>query len=477
MNREKVASMLRPRRLAPLLALLSTTSLAQDQGPQFRVNSYTTEYSRPPAIASDAAGNFVVVWAAVAPSIESSNVNVYARRYARTGAPLGPDFLVSTLTTYGGYRPRVAADSSGDFVVVWVAAKTGPHSVWGQRYSSSGTPLGGQFRVNTTTPYVGNPAVAWNGSGGFVVVWDDISGLDGYGAGIFGQRFSGAGAPLGGEFGANLVKFGDQTRPRVAMNGTGGFVVVWESPDQDGTGVFAQRFDAGGSALGFEFLVNSFTTGDQITPDVSAGADGRFVVVWTDVAQDVSGPAVFGKRFDASGSPLGSEFGVAGGVLNLTNDAPSVSSDPFGSFVVAWQINAFFMGTPIGVDVGARLFLWNGADGGHSRVNTYATGNQVLPAVTSSYDGFVVTWLGYGQDSPSDLGALVYAQRFTPGLRGDANGDGKVDVADVFYLINALFAGGPPPLGVADVNGDGKVDVADVFYLINYLFAGGPSPA
>jgi Carbohydrate binding domain len=30
-------------------------------------------------------------------------------------------------------------------------------------------------------------------------------------------------------------------------------------------------------------------------------------------------------------------------------------------------------------------------------------------------------------------------------IRGDANGDGTVDVADVFYLINYLFAGGPEP--------------------------------
>ena len=29
--------------------------------------------------------------------------------------------------------------------------------------------------------------------------------------------------------------------------------------------------------------------------------------------------------------------------------------------------------------------------------------------------------------------------------RGDANDSGAVDVADVFYLINYLFAGGPPP--------------------------------
>jgi hypothetical protein len=59
---------------------------------------------------------------------------------------------------------------------------------------------------------------------------------------------------------------------------------------------------------------------------------------------------------------------------------------------------------------------------------------------------------------------------------GDVNGDGLVNIADVFYLINYLFAGGSPPLGAADVNSDLSIDLLDVFYLINYLFAGGPSP-
>ncbi|HNX48811.1 MAG TPA: dockerin type I domain-containing protein, partial [Thermoanaerobaculaceae bacterium] len=61
-------------------------------------------------------------------------------------------------------------------------------------------------------------------------------------------------------------------------------------------------------------------------------------------------------------------------------------------------------------------------------------------------------------------------------LRGDVNGDGNVDVSDVFFLINYLFAGGPNPVGQADVNGDNSIDVQDVFQLINHLFAGGPAP-
>jgi predicted outer membrane repeat protein len=59
---------------------------------------------------------------------------------------------------------------------------------------------------------------------------------------------------------------------------------------------------------------------------------------------------------------------------------------------------------------------------------------------------------------------------------GDVNGDGAVNVIDVFFLINHLFAGGAIPPGLANVNQDSVIDVNDVFYLINALFSGGPAP-
>jgi len=63
-------------------------------------------------------------------------------------------------------------------------------------------------------------------------------------------------------------------------------------------------------------------------------------------------------------------------------------------------------------------------------------------------------------------------------MRGDANADGIVDIADVVYLINYLFVDGPPPdpLEAGDANCDGIVDIADAVYLINYLFLSGPPP-
>jgi hypothetical protein len=62
--------------------------------------------------------------------------------------------------------------------------------------------------------------------------------------------------------------------------------------------------------------------------------------------------------------------------------------------------------------------------------------------------------------------------------RGDANADGVVNIADVIYLVNYLFAGGlePCPMEAGDANCDGVVNVADVIYLVSYLFAGGQPP-
>ena len=65
------------------------------------------------------------------------------------------------------------------------------------------------------------------------------------------------------------------------------------------------------------------------------------------------------------------------------------------------------------------------------------------------------------------------------GQRGDANGDGEIDIGDIVYLINYLYKGGPAPdpLEAGDVDFDGVIDLGDLLYLINYLYKGGPAPA
>ncbi|MGB2990078.1 MAG: FG-GAP-like repeat-containing protein [Candidatus Zixiibacteriota bacterium] len=63
-------------------------------------------------------------------------------------------------------------------------------------------------------------------------------------------------------------------------------------------------------------------------------------------------------------------------------------------------------------------------------------------------------------------------------IRGDANGDGVVNIGDVVFLVAYLYKNGPAPnpLWVGDANSDGIVNIGDVVYLVSYLYKGGPPP-
>ena len=99
---------------------------------------------------------------------------------------------MNTYTTSAQHEASVDADSSGNFVVVWISngQDGSSYGVFGQRYASSGAPSGLEFRVNTyTTNNQRRPSVTADPSGNFVVIWQS-SGQDGSGFGVFGQRYS-----------------------------------------------------------------------------------------------------------------------------------------------------------------------------------------------------------------------------------------------------------------------------------------------
>jgi len=52
------------------------------------------------------------------------------------------------------------------------------------------------------------------------------------------------------------------------------------------------------------------------------------------------------------------------------------------------------------------------------------------------------------------------------------------DIADLVYLVDYMFSGGPEAAcpEEADVNGDDAQDIADLVYLVDFMFSGGPGP-
>jgi len=77
---------MKPRGLAVLLSLLAGSSGVWAQPPtseggEFQVNTYTTSYQENPAVALDAAGDFVVVWGSDGSSgTDSSSYSIQGQR-------------------------------------------------------------------------------------------------------------------------------------------------------------------------------------------------------------------------------------------------------------------------------------------------------------------------------------------------------------------------------------------------------------
>lgn len=54
-------------------------------------------------------------------------------------------------------------------------------------------------------------------------------------------------------------------------------------------------------------------------------------------------------------------------------------------------------------------------------------------------------------------------------VKGDVNGDGVVDVADIESVLSVIFGSDTVSKSSADVNGDGNVDIADVVSIISEI--------
>jgi hypothetical protein len=93
----------------------------------------------------------------------------------------------------------------------------------------------------------------------------------------------------------------------------------------------------------------------------------------------------------------------------------------------------------------------------------------------------ITACVGEGTEVPLDVAVSTVTPNDDPPrtfLRGDANGDGIVALADSHYLVNWLHQNGPRSEceDAADANDDGVVDQSDIIYLLNYFYFGGEAP-
>ncbi|MNO74360.1 Bifunctional hemolysin/adenylate cyclase precursor [compost metagenome] len=321
----------------------------------------------------------------------------------------------------------------------------------------------GETRINTTTSgYQNEVSVAALADGGYIAVWSDQSSVSSdY---IYTQRYNASGAKVGGQTQVNATTTGEQEDPVITALTGGGYVIAWKVESGPGqVDIRAQRYDANGTKLGAEHRVNTYSLGEQDSPEITALKDGGYVVAWASFGQDGSNWGAYLQRYDANGAMVGSETRINTTVVG-EQDGPTIIALNDGGYLATWEGS----GTGDSYGIFAQRFTAAGAKtGGEVRINTTTIGAQQDPAVAAlTNGGYAVAWQSSPQgptDDDSSLGPSdIYVQLYNA---SGAKVGGQT-------LANATVGGlheEPRVVGLADGgylvswNGIGTGDSAGVF--------------
>lgn len=387
----------------------SAGSLDLGSGSEVLVNSTTANAQTNPSVGALEGGGYVVAW--TSNQQDGSNEGVYAQRYDANGAAVGGEFQVNSETSNSQDDPSVVGLSGGAFVVVWSSRNQDGHNtgVFGQRYDVNGDPAGSEFQVNTETFNKQEDVdVAALTGGGFVVTWESQN-QDGSSRGVYGQRYDASGNTAGSEFQVNTATSDAQEHSSVAALQDGGFFVVWQSyiGGSYGYGAYGQRYDASGAAVGGEVTINTEFSDDQTDPVIATLDSGDFVVAWRSANQDGDSGGIYAQRFDASGNKVEFELQVNSTTAGDQSE-PSITALSDGGFLIAWQ-SAGQDGSGNGI-YAQRYSADGDTVGGEVLLNiTTANNEQDVDLATLSSGDVVAAWESDAQDGG---GAGVYARHF-----------------------------------------------------------------
>ncbi|MBR0556575.1 calcium-binding protein [Ciceribacter sp. L1K23] len=352
-------------------------------GSETIVNTTTDGIQWSATITTLADGGWVVAWSHLN---EAGTVGVRQQRYDATGVAVGDEVLVyEGVINTTNTNPAIAALVDGGWVVTWTCdALTWNDGIFHRRFDSEAQPMGVESRVDSQVNYTRDlSSVTSLSDGGWVVTWQSFD-QDGSGYGIYQQRFNGEGEAVSVETRVNTHVVGYQTEATVTALSDGGWVVVWVSSDQEvSMDIYQQRYGADGNAIGAEQRVNSFLGGAQLTSSVAALADGGWLVTFASNGQTGSHD-VYQRRYDADGNAVGEDQLVNTFRAGIERESVAAGLAD-GGWIIVWtslQQDSVYQ---------QRYDAAGHAVGTETRMNIQ--GSARAPQVASLPDGgWVVTW-------------------------------------------------------------------------------------
>ncbi|MCP3401805.1 AIDA repeat-containing protein [Bradyrhizobium sp. CCGB20] len=320
-------------------------------GGEFLVNTQVTGSQAGPVVTGLSNGGFVVSWQ----DQNSTSGDIKAQIYGADGAPVGGEFLINSVTANNQNTPAITGLPNGGFVVAWTNQGSSAADVKAQVYDASGAKVGSEFLVNSTNPSFDQEraSIATLSNGDFVVTWNDFrTGNWEVRGQVFHPGATGA-SKVGSEFTVDTAYYNSRMVAGVTDLAGGNFVISFEDTSGE---IRAQVFTAGGVKVGSEFQVNTQTSGNQGFSSITALKGGGFVVTWSDEGTgDGSGPAIKAQVYDAAGTKIGGEY-IVNSQINSNQLYPNVAALANGGFVISWTDFSQAVGDNSSYGITAQIF-------------------------------------------------------------------------------------------------------------------------
>lgn len=305
-------------------------------GDEFAISAEGLDH-REPSVAINSSGSILVTW--TADGVDGDLAAVQSRLLSPSGEPVAQVLQLNQFTPFHQRSSGVTALPDGSFVAVWISEQQRGQNtvdVFARRLQPNGIPSGEEFLVNSGAKPCATPSVAAFPNGGYVVAWAEHDHTAPGAVWDVASRNYQNGNPTTAPLTLNQRRIGFQGFPKIAVVGDEA-LVVFRSQGGDGYGesVVGRWVDSKGKTIGEEFVVNSQTSGDQITPNVASDGQGRVVAVWSTYAGLSKGMDLASQRYAMSAPALNAPeppYVFAASSSRLAISFPEVSGLPVSQY-------------------------------------------------------------------------------------------------------------------------------------------------
>ena len=311
-----------------------------------------------PSVRSSNTGNYIFVW----DDNREGNSDIYFQQFLESGERVFRNVKVNNDSgKTRQHSSSMAVDGNGNFIITWIDERNGRPEVFAQRFLAERTRLNTNFRVDDdsiktirSSSYYkiepANPSIAADSLGNFIIVWENRRIYEKRGiyeeyksiedSDIYAQSFSSKGEKVGRNFKVNDDNDNrvEQKSPSICANSKGIFVFAWEDERGEGENIYAQILRNDGTSIGTNFKVNkkSSYSSEYKAPCTSIHESGNFMIVWTGGIFDKE--KIYGQYYSPEGNQIGKNFKVSNLKKYYYNfeGHPIVEFDDNGEFVVVW---------------------------------------------------------------------------------------------------------------------------------------------